>query len=82
MQHPTLAGKPCLEQRQQAASDFADRLKCVIEGMVARGLTQRAMVDELNRLGIKTARGGEWSQVQLQRVIARLEGKALRKISK
>lgn len=63
--------KPCLEQRQQAAFDFAGRLKGVIDGMVAQGLTQRAMCDELNQLGIKTARGGSWSLVQLQRVISR-----------
>lgn len=61
--------KPHLEQRQQAASDFAGRLKGVIDGMVARGLSQRAMCDELNQLGIKTARGGAWSLVQLQRTI-------------
>lgn len=64
--------KPNLEQRQQSANAFAERLRGVIDGMKARGLTQRAMCDELNSLGVKTARGGEWSQVQLQRVIARL----------
>ena len=65
--------KPCLEQRQQAANEFAGRLRGVIEGMKARGLTQRAMVNELNQLGIKTAKGGEWSLIQLQRVIERCE---------
>jgi len=64
--------KPNIEQRQQAASDFADKLKGVIKGMIARGLSQRAMCDELNQLGIKTARGGEWSQIQLQRVLVKL----------
>jgi len=60
--------KPNIEQRQQAASNFAGKLKGVIEGMRARGLSQRAMVAELNGLGIKTARGGSWSLIQLQRV--------------
>jgi DNA invertase Pin-like site-specific DNA recombinase len=62
--------KPNIEQRQQAASKFAGRLKGIIEGMKARNLSQRAMVAELNQLGIKTAKGGnKWSLVQLQRVI-------------
>ena len=63
--------KPNIEERQQAASAFAGKLKGVIEGMVARGLSQRAMCNELNQLGVKTARGGTWSLVQLQRVMAR-----------
>ena len=64
--------KPCLEERQQAANEFAGRLKGIIEGMKARGLSQRAMVAELNQLGIKTAKGGAWSLVQLQRVFEKL----------
>lgn len=64
--------KPNIEQRQQAANDFAENLRGVIEGMKSRGLTQLAMVDELNRLGIKAARGGQWSQLQLRRLLARL----------
>lgn len=64
--------KLCLDQRQQAANEFAERLRGIVEGMKIRGLTQRAMVDELNQLGVKTSRGGQWSQVQLQRVMSRL----------
>lgn len=64
--------KSNIEQRQQTASCFAGKLKGVIEGMVARGLSQRAMVAELNNLGIKTARGGEWSLIQLQRIFEKL----------
>jgi DNA invertase Pin-like site-specific DNA recombinase len=63
--------KPNIEARQQAADDFACKLKGVTEGMKARGLTQRAMVAEMNALGIKSARGGAWSLVQLQRVMGR-----------
>ncbi|QPK64007.1 recombinase family protein [Methylomonas sp. LL1] len=65
--------KPNIEQRQQAADEFANKLKGIIEGMKGLGLSQRAMCDELNQLGIKTARGGAWSLVQLQRVRARIE---------
>ncbi|MDP1614891.1 MAG: recombinase family protein [Methylococcales bacterium] len=64
--------KPNLEARQKAAVDFADKLKGVIQGMKARGLAQRAMCDELNELGVKTAKGGEWGLIQLQRVIKKL----------
>jgi hypothetical protein len=44
-----------------------------IEGFQLRGLSQRQMVVELNSLGIRTAKGNEWSLIQLQRVIKRLE---------
>jgi hypothetical protein len=43
----------------------------LVDGMKARGLTQRAMVEELNSLGIQTAKGGQWGLIQLQRVIKR-----------
>lgn len=65
--------KPNIEQRQDKADAFALRLSGVIEGMKARGLSQRDMVAELNTLGIKAARGGEWTRLQLQRVLKRLE---------
>jgi len=39
----------------------------------AQGLTQRQMVEELNRLRVPAARGGEWSLMQLQRVLKRIE---------
>ncbi|PPK75595.1 DNA invertase Pin-like site-specific DNA recombinase [Methylobacter tundripaludum] len=64
--------KPNIEARKQAADAFAGKLKGNIEGMKARGLTQRAMVAEMNMLGIKSAKGGEWSLIQLQRVMNRV----------
>ncbi len=64
--------RPNVEQRQQAADEFAEGLKITIDGYKAQNLTQRAMVAELNKTGIKTARGGAWSLVQLQRVMARI----------
>jgi hypothetical protein len=64
--------KPNIEARQQAANEFAGKLKETIEDMKARGLSQRAMCEKLNNLGIKTAKGGAWSLVQLQRVMVRL----------
>ena len=45
----------------------------LLEGFTARGMTQREMVKELNRLGVPAAQGGPWSLVQLQRVLKRLK---------
>lgn len=62
-----------VEVRQEAADAFAERLRRVLEGFKARGLSQRAMVAELNKLGIKTPAGGEtWALAQVQRVLKRL----------
>ena len=63
--------KPNIEARQEAANEFANKLKSIIVGMKGNGTSQRAMCAELNSLGIKTAKGGDWSLIQLQRVIAR-----------
>lgn len=65
--------KPNIEERQANADAFAVKLRGVIEGMKARKLTQRAMVAELNTIGVKTAKGGEWTLIQLQRVMKRLD---------
>ncbi len=40
--------------------------------MRARGLPQQAMSVELNKPGIKTAKDGKCSQIQVLRVIARI----------
>ncbi len=64
--------KANVERRQTDANKFAENLRGQIEGFTLRKLTQREMVAELNRLGIRTARGCEWSLVQLQRTIMRL----------
>jgi len=58
--------------RQAAAQAFAEGLAPQLEPLQRAGLTQRAMVDALNRAGITTAAGGTWSLLQLQRVLARL----------
>lgn len=64
--------RPNIEQRQQGADAFAEKLKGCIEGMQTRGLSQRAMVAELNALGVKTPTGKAWSLTQLQRTITRI----------
>lgn len=63
--------KPNIEARQQTADAFARKLSGIIAGFRARGLTQRAMVEELNAIGVRTSRGGAWSLVQVQRALAR-----------
>lgn len=61
--------KTNLAQRQLASNVFADNLKGQIEGFKLRGLSQRAMIAELNQVGIKTPKGGEWKLNQLQRLL-------------
>lgn len=58
------------EQRQEAARAFRERLKPVLDGFLAQGLSRRAMVERLNGLGITTPQGGAWSLGQLQRMMA------------
>lgn len=64
--------KPKLEERQQQADTFAEKLRGVLEGMQSRGLTRREMVEELNALGVRTSTGGTWHLTQLQRTLGRL----------
>lgn len=59
------------EQRQEAAKAFRERLKPVLDGFVAQGLSRRAMVERLNALGITAPRGGRWSLNQLHRMAAK-----------
>ena len=63
--------RPNVEKRQQAANDFANRLRPVLDSMKARGLSQRGMVVELNSIGVPAPKGGMWGLVQLQRVLSR-----------
>jgi len=59
--------------RIEKADKFAESLKEIVMGLQGRGLTQRAMVDELNKIGIKTQRGNQWHLTGLQRLIARID---------
>jgi DNA invertase Pin-like site-specific DNA recombinase len=65
--------KPNVEMRQNAANAIVERLRPVFEGMRGRGLSQRAMAEELNSIGIAAPRGGLWRLAQIQRAIARLD---------
>jgi DNA invertase Pin-like site-specific DNA recombinase len=58
-----------IEERQDKARNFAERVRPIFEGMVARGLSQRAMVTELNAIGLVASQGGTWRLSQVQRLI-------------
>lgn len=64
--------RPNVEARQKVADDFAAKLRPIFDGMKGRGLSQRAMIEELNAIGLPTAKGGTWRLAQVQRIIARL----------
>lgn len=68
--------KTNVEERKAKADAFANKLRSVIDGLSTQGLTQRQMVAKMNELEIKTAKGGDWSLLQLQRIISRLKGSA------
>lgn len=65
--------RPNIERRQRAADAFAAKLRPLFEGMKARGLSQRAMVEELNSVGVPAPKGGKWALSQVQRVLYRVE---------
>lgn len=60
-----------IEERKSRADTLAKKLLPVIDGFKRAGLSQRAMVNQLNSLGIPAARGGDWSLQQLQRLMNR-----------
>ncbi len=61
-----------LEGQQAGADASAEKLRGVLDGFGSRGLPQRAIVRELNALGVKSPGGGTWHLRPLQRVMARL----------
>ncbi|MBW4039212.1 MAG: recombinase family protein [Acidobacteria bacterium] len=65
-------GAEAREMRSEKAKDFAAELLPTIEDIKAKGAkTLRDIAAALNETGIPTARGGEWSAVQVQRILAR-----------
>lgn len=63
--------KPNIEARRAAADAFATRMSGVVTGFQARGLSQRAIVAELNSVGIAAPSDGQWGLAQVQRLLAR-----------
>lgn len=66
--------RPNLEERKRDADAFAKKLLPLFDGMKIRRLSQRAMVEELNAVGVRAPQGGGWRLCQVQRVLLRLEG--------
>ncbi len=64
--------KPDNEKRRIQAQAFAERLRPTLQAFKKQGMPQRAIVAELNTLGVQAPRGGNWSLIQLQRVLGRL----------
>lgn len=64
--------RPNIEARQCAADLFARKLAPTLASLKQRGLSRRAMVTELNAIGVPAAGGGQWRLSQLQRVLSRI----------
>lgn len=64
--------RPNIEERQIVAIAFADKLRPLFDGMKARKMSQRSMVEELNSVGVPAPKGGTWQLAQVQRILARL----------
>lgn len=62
-----------VQQHQEAAGAFRARLGPVLDGLPARGLSRRAVVVQLNALGVQAQRGGVWSHTQMQRLLSSRE---------
>lgn len=57
---------------KQNASDFASKVRPVIEAMQGQGMSLRAIAGELESLGVKTARGGKWTPTAVKNVLGRI----------
>lgn len=60
-----------LAERQRRATDFADRVRQEVESLKAQGAASlRDIASRLNERGIRTRRGGDWSAVQVARILS------------
>jgi hypothetical protein len=58
---------------KQDAKRRATNLQRVLLPMRQAGKSLREIAGELSRIGVKTARGGEWTAAQVSRHVASLE---------
>ena len=56
------------------ADAFAASIKPILDSL--GGMSANAMARKLNARGVKTARGEQWTSVQVLRILRRAEGKA------
>jgi len=59
------------ETNKQLASNFAENVSEIIEGYRAKGLSMGSVAVELNKLGVKTRRGGKWHASTVKNIIDR-----------
>ena len=56
-----------------AANQFAEDMRPFVEPLVARGMNMSAIANHLNRLGIKTSKGGRFYQSTVSSILRRLK---------
>lgn len=61
--------KQNIEDRQQDAKDFAEKLRVTLTSYKKSGMSLRQIVDALNNTGVRAAKGGEWRLTQVARVV-------------
>jgi len=72
--HSKRGARRSAERRMAAADSRAADLAPLIEELRNKGAhTLTAIADELNRKGVKTPRGGEWSRSQVRSLLMRIE---------
>jgi DNA invertase Pin-like site-specific DNA recombinase len=72
-----LAAQRAAEAKASNANAFADSLRDSIAAIRAEGvISASGIAKALNARKVRTVSGGEWQTVQVQRLLARLEGQA------
>lgn len=66
------AGRKGAAANKEEADTFARSILPHIQGHQQRGLSLRAIAEEFNRSGIRTARGGQWTATQLSMIQRRV----------
>lgn len=70
--------KSQVEVLKKYSQKWSEEKRHIITGLVSQGLTQREIVNELNKENILTRQGKKWSLITLQRVLKRLNIKTLK----
>lgn len=60
------------DAKVDAANQFAEDMRPFIEPLVARGMNMSAIASHLNRLGVKTSKGGRFYQSTVSGILRRL----------
>lgn len=56
---------------KQVADDFSAKVRPVIEALQGQGKSLRKIAEELDQLGVQTARGGKWTPTAVRNALAR-----------